>query len=220
MKAQSLKKILFWRIFMKVPKVCYDALSPVKFLGRSAAVYPDKIAVVHGEKRFTYREFDERVNRLAGALKAMGVAKGDKVAFLCPNIPPMLEAHYAVPMIGAVLVSINTRLAPSEISYIINHSDSKAVFVDNQLASSILPVLTELKEVRFYVNICDVTSDKPLEGHDYESFLAGGSPLPAEIEVDDEYQMATINYTSGTTGRPKGVMYHHRGAYLNALGEI
>ncbi len=211
---------MFWRLFLKVSKVCCDVLSPVKFLGRSAAVYPHKVAVVHGEKRFTYREFDERVNRLAGALKAMGVEKGDKVAFLCPNIPPMLEAHYAVPMIGAVLVSINTRLAPSEISYIITHSDSKAVFVDNQLAGSILPVLTELKEVQFYVNICDMTSDKPLEGDDYESFLAGGSPLPGEIEVDDEYQLATINYTSGTTGRPKGVMYHHRGAYLNALGEI
>lgn len=205
---------------MNVPDVCYDVLSPVKFLMRSAAVYPDKVAVVHGDKRYTYHEFSERVNRLASALKDMGVMKGDKVAFLCPNIPPMLEAHYAVPMIGAVLVSINVRLSASEIAYIINHSNSKAVFVDNQLANSILPILTELPEVRFFVNICDDTSDKPLEGSDYESFLAGASPLPGRIEVDDEYQMATINYTSGTTGLPKGVMYHHRGAYLNALGEI
>ena len=205
---------------MKVPDVCYDVLSPVKFLRRSAEVYPDKVAIVHGDKRFTYSEFEERVNRLANGLKAMGVGKGDKVAFLCPNIPPMLEAHNAVPMIGAVLVSINVRLAPSEISYILNHSDSKAVFVDNQLASSVLPVLGELNEVKFFVNICDATNDKPLAGSDYESFLAEASPAPPVIDVDDEYQMATINYTSGTTGRPKGVMYHHRGAYLNALGEI
>jgi fatty-acyl-CoA synthase len=207
-------------MLMNVPNICYDVLSPVKFLERSAAVYPEKVAIVHGDTRFTYREFSERVNRLANALKAMGVEKGDKVAFLCPNIPPMLEAHYAVPMIGAVLVCINVRLASSEVSYIVNHSDSKAAFVDNQLAGTILPVLQELKKVQFFVNICDATSDKPLDGMDYESFLAAGSPLPVEIEVDDEYQMATINYTSGTTGLPKGVMYHHRGAYLNALGEI
>jgi fatty-acyl-CoA synthase len=205
---------------MNALKVCYDVLSPVKFLERSAAVYPDKIAVVYGDTRTTYRQFSERVNRLANGLKAMGIQKGDKVAFLCPNIPPMLEAHYAVPMIGAVLVSINVRLSPGEISYIVNHSDSKAVFVDNQLAASVLPVLDELKDVRFFVNICDETADTPLHGPEYEDFLANASPLPVEIEVDDEYQLATINYTSGTTGQPKGVMYHHRGAYLNALGEI
>ncbi len=205
---------------MKAPTVCYDILSPVKFLGRSASVYPDKVAVIHGEKRFTYREFQERVHRLASALKSKGIAKGDKVAFLCPNIPPMLEAHYAVPMIGAVLVSINTRLSPGEIAYIINHSDTKAVFVDNQLAGSILPVLKELPQVEFFVNICDASEDRPLPGDEYESLLAAGSPEPPALEIDDEYQVATINYTSGTTGRPKGVMYHHRGAYLNALGEI
>ncbi|HBG18644.1 MAG TPA: acyl-CoA synthetase [Desulfobulbaceae bacterium] len=205
---------------MKASNVCYDVLSPVKFLARSAAVYPDKVAVVHGDKRFTYREFEERVNRLASGLKKMGIRKGDKVAFLCPNIPPMLEAHYAVPMIGAVLVSINTRLSPAEIGYIVNHSDAKAVFVDNQLASSILPVLGELPEVRFFVNICDAAADLPLAGEEYEAFLAASSPTAPAIDIDDEYQVATINYTSGTTGRPKGVMYHHRGAYLNALGEI
>jgi fatty-acyl-CoA synthase len=205
---------------MKAPNVCFDVLSPVKFLGRSAAVYPDKVAVVHGDKRFTYRQFEERVHRLANGLKKMGIGKGDKVAFLCPNIPPMLEAHYAVPMIGAVLVSINTRLSSGEISYIVNHSDSRAVFVDNQLAGSILPVLSELQDVRFFVNICDANSDRPLVGGEYESFLEASSPDRPAIEVDEEYQVATINYTSGTTGRPKGVMYHHRGAYLNALGEI
>ena len=205
---------------MSKPQVNFDVLSPVKFLVRSAEVYPEKVAVVHGEKRYTYREFRERVNRLAKALTARGLGKGDKVAFLCPNIPPLLEAHYAVPMIGGALVSINTRLSSAEIAYIVNHSDSKAVFVDSELAESVIPVVGKLKNVEFFINICDASEAKPLDGPDYESFLAEASPENAEIQVDDEYQLATINYTSGTTGQPKGVMYHHRGAYLNALGEI
>ncbi|MBU1168767.1 MAG: acyl--CoA ligase family protein [Proteobacteria bacterium] len=205
---------------MNKSRVNFDVLTPVNFLVRSAQVYPDKVAVVHGEKRYTYREFRDRVNRLANALTDKGLGKGDKVAFFCPNIPPMLEAHYAVPMIGGALVSINTRLSSNEIAYIITHSDAKAVFVDNDLAPSILPVLEKLKGVRFFVNICDISPEKPLDGPDYESFLAAGSSQDPEIRVDEEYQLATINYTSGTTGQPKGVMYHHRGAYLNALGEI
>ncbi len=203
----------------KVSAVNYDVLSPVKFLPRSAMVYGDKDAVVYNEKRYNYREFYARVNRLASALKKAGIEKGDKVAFICPNTPPMLEAHYAIPMIGAALVSINIRLSPREIAYIINHSDSKALFVDNEFAGLVKPILNELTNVKTLVNICDVSDDKPLDGPDYEEFISGGSEEPVEIEVDDEYQVATINYTSGTTGLPKGVMYHHRGAYLNALGE-
>lgn len=198
----------------------YDVLTPVKFLVRSAEVYPDKVAVVHGEKRYTYREFHKRVNRLAGALKKAGIGKNEKVAFICPNIPPMLEAHYAVPMIGAALVSINIRLSPNEVAYIINHSDAKAVFVDNEFAATLDPVLDRLEKVSLFVNICDTSDDKPLPGMDYESFLASSDPQPVTIEVDNERDIATINYTSGTTGLPKGVMYHHRGAYLNAMGEI
>jgi fatty-acyl-CoA synthase len=205
---------------MNEPHVNYDVLTPVQFLIRSANVYPDKTAVVHGDTRYTYSEFYARVNRLASALKKNGIGLDDKVAFLCPNIPPMLEAHNAVPMIGAVLVSINIRLSPSEISYIINHSDSKAVFVDTEFAKSIQPILKELTQVKFFVNICDINDDNPLPGPDYETFLATGSPEPVPVEVESERQVATINYTSGTTGKPKGVMYHHRGAYLNALGEI
>ena len=200
--------------------VYYDVLSPVKFLPRSAAIFPDKTAIVHGQKRFTYQEFAQRVYRLGSALKNMGIGKGDKVAFLCPNIPPMLEAHNAVPMIGAALVSINTRLSAQEIAYIVNHSNAKALFVDNELAPQILPVLDELKAVRRLINICDIDDSRPLDGPSYEEFLATGSEEPLDIDVDDEYQVATINYTSGTTGKPKGVMYHHRGAYLNAIGEM
>lgn len=205
---------------MKDSSVNYDVLSPVKFLSRSASVYPDKTAVVYGRIRHTYRQFQERVNRLANALKRMGIGKGDKVAFVCPNTPPMLEAHYAVPMIGAALVSINIRLSANEVAYIINHSDAKAVFVDNEFSGLVQPVADQLEKVDFYVNICDVSSEKPLKGLDYEAFLETGSADPVPIEVDNEREVATINYTSGTTGLPKGVMYHHRGAYLNALGEI
>lgn len=201
------------------PSVNFDVLSPVKFLSRSVEVYPDKIAVVYGNQRYTYSEFQCRVNRLASALKNIGVGKGDKVAFICPNTPPMLEAHYAVPMIGAALVSVNIRLSANEVAYIINHSDAKAVFVDTEFANLLADVRDTLPQVEAIVNICDISDEKPLPGMDYEEFLATGSDAPVELNIDDERQVATINYTSGTTGRPKGVMYHHRGAYLNALGE-
>ena len=200
--------------------VWFDVLSPVRFIARSAAVYGEKIGVVYGEKRYTYDEFYKRVNRLADALMKIGVVKGDKVAFVCPNTPPMLEAHYAVPMIGAALVSVNIRLSSNEVAYIIDHSDAKAVFVDNELADLVVPVLKKLPQVKTFVNICDVSDKTPLNGPEYEAFLATGSEKPIRPVVEDEFQTATINYTSGTTGLPKGVMYHHRGAYLNALGEL
>jgi fatty-acyl-CoA synthase len=205
---------------MENKSVFFDVLTPVHFISRSALVYPDKTAVVYNDNRYSYKEFYARVNRLASALKKVGIQKGDKVAFVCPNTPPMLEAHFAVPMIGAVLVSVNIRLVSQEVCYIINHSDAKAVFVDNEFAGLVAPVISELKQVKTFVNICDISPDKSLPGMEYEEFLATGSPDPITPDVDDEYQNITINYTSGTTGLPKGVMYHHRGAYLNALGEM
>ncbi|KJS31362.1 MAG: acyl-CoA synthetase [Desulfatitalea sp. BRH_c12] len=205
---------------MNEPSVNYDVLSPVKFLTRTAAVYPEKVAVVHGSTRYTYLELFQRVNRLADALRKKGIGKGDKVAFLCPNTPPMLEAHYAVPMLGAALVSINIRLSANEVAYIINHSDAAALFVDNEFAGVVQPVLDQLEKVKLIVTICDVSDARPFDGPDYETFLTTGAPDPVPIAVDNERDVATINYTSGTTGLPKGVMYHHRGAYLNALGEI
>jgi len=200
--------------------VNYDVLTPVRFLERTAVVYGDKTAVVHGDIRRSYDEFYRRVRDLAAALADAGIQKGDKVAFLSPNIPPMLEAHFAVPMVGAALVTINIRLSPGEVGYIINHSESKMVFVDNAFAELIEPVMDELPHVKRIVNICDASDDMPLPGTDYETFLAGGEGKEAPFRVEDEREVATINYTSGTTGQPKGVMYHHRGAYLNALGEL
>jgi fatty-acyl-CoA synthase len=200
--------------------VSFDVLSPVKFLFRSAKVYGDKDAVVYNDLHYTYDELYARVNRLASALRKIGVAKGDKVAFLCPNTPPMLEAHYGVPMIGAALVSLNTRLSSRELSYIINHSDAKVLFVDNELAGLVKPIVPELKNIEAFVNICDVSREMPMPGLDYEAFLKTGSDAPMDCDVDNEYQVLAINYTSGTTGFPKGVLYHHRGAYLNAIGEV
>ena len=184
-------------------------LSPVSFLRRSAYVFPDKVAVVHGERRLTYRQFDARVNRFASALVAAGVQPGDRVAFLAPNIPALLEAHYGVPAAGAVLVTINTRLAGDEVAYILEHSGARMLFVDRELEHLVEPATLPT------IRIDDTgESDDP-----YEGFLAMGSPERFEVAVADEEQTISINYTSGTTGRPKGVMYTYRGAYLNALVE-
>ena len=197
--------------------VNYEPLSPLHFLERSAYIYPEKTAVVYGDHSYTYATFKDRVLRMATALKQRGIGRDDKVAFLCPNIPPTLEAHYGVPLLSAVLVTINIRLSPREIAYIIQDSGSRMLFVDTAFAASIQPVVDEIKGVEI-VNICDVEG-KAFDGPDYEEFL-DVTPQRFHFGVDDELQPITINYTSGTTGWPKGVIYSHRGAYLNALGEI
>jgi len=203
---------------MQMSSVNRSVLTPIEFLTRSRLVYPEKTAVIYGNNRYSYQQFSERIFRLASALRQKGVGKGDKVAFLCPNIPPMLEAHYAVPLIGAALVSINIRLSASEVSYIIDHSDARFVVVDSEFASLIRP--EELPKVETFVTVCDVNDEKVLDGMEYEAFLETGQPQPTPFAIDSEDQLLSINYTSGTTGRPKGVMYHHRGAYLNAIGEV
>ena len=188
-------------------------LTPVSFLRRSAYVFPDKIAMVHGERRYTYRQFEERANRLASGLRAAGLRHLDRVAFICPNTPAMLEAHFGVPAAGLVLVPINTRLNSDEIGYILQHSGSKFVFVDHELEGLVKPLdLAGVRVIR--------VDDTGAAGDPYEDFLAGASPEPCEPWLEDEMETLSINYTSGTTGRPKGVMIHHRGAYLNAVGEL
>jgi fatty-acyl-CoA synthase len=202
---------------MTFPPVNYELLTPVNFIKRTAEVYPEKPAVVCGDRRYTYGEHFARINRLASALKKLGIGRNDKVAIICPNTAPMLEAHFAVPMIGAALVPVNIRLSGPEVAYILNHSDSRICLVDNECAEPVLAALDELHGITF-VNICDVDAACPLPGTDYESLLLTGSPDPMAIDVEDERAVCAINYTSGTTGRPKGVMYHHRGAYLHSLG--
>ncbi len=197
--------------------VNYEPLSPLHFLERSAYAFPDKTAVIHGDQRTSYAQLKDRVCRLATALKHKGIGKDDKVAFLCPNIPQTLEAHYGVPLLSAVLVTINIRLSPKEIAYILIDSGSKILFVDTELAGSIEPIRDQLNGIEI-VNVCDV-KDKAFDGPDYEEFI-NVEPETFHFGVDDELQPITINYTSGTTGQPKGVTYSHRGTYLNALGEI
>lgn len=194
-------------------KVYRTDLTPLSFLQRSALVFPEKTAIVHGDRRYTYSEFEERVNRLASNLRSVGLQKHDRVAFLCPNTPALLEAHYAVPAAGGILVAINSRLNSQEIDFILRHSGAKFLFVDGELQPVVEPINLEGIQV---VRIDDTgAADDP-----YEEFLAAGLPEPVASWLEDEEETISINYTSGTTGNPKGVMYTYRGAYLNGLAEV
>ncbi|MCA9877899.1 MAG: AMP-binding protein, partial [Thermomicrobiales bacterium] len=195
-------------------------LTPLRFLQRSASVFRQKPAVVYGDRAWTYPELNERVHRLASALTAAGVQPGDRVAYLAPNTPPLLEGHFAVPLAGAILVAINTRLSAPEVAYILEHSGATALIVDTELAHLAEPALAELPELKLVINITDVPGGTMLPGWEYEAFLATGSPDDIDWPLRDEDDVIAIDYTSGTTGRPKGVMYTHRGAYLNSLGEL
>jgi fatty-acyl-CoA synthase len=205
---------------MYPPEVYKSYLTPFRFLQRSAAVFREKVAIIHGEQQITYPEFNARVNRLASALRNAGIEREDRVAVLLPNIPQMLEAHFGVPLSGGIMVAINTRLKTDEISYILSHSGAKALIVDSELAPLVKPALPDLPELKTIVTVHDIDAGIHLEGPDYEAFLASGSPEELDWPIDNEDQVISINYTSGTTGRPKGVMYTHRGAYLNSLGEL
>src|SRR5215207_7308035 len=173
-------------------KVYRSELSPVSFLRRSAYVYPDKVAVVHGERRTTYRELDERCNQFASALRGAEVEPGDRVAFLAPNIPALLEAHYAVPASGAALVAINTRLGRDEVAYILKHSGARLVFCDYELAHLVEGAWVGTVRI----------DDAGGPGDPYEDFLATCSPERFDYPLADDEQMISGNYTSGTTGRP------------------
>jgi len=179
-------------------EVSQSVLTPLRFLERSAQVWADRPAVVSGEATYTYAEHHDRIRRLAGALQELGVEPGDRVATLLPNVIAMLELHYAVPGIGAVLVPLNTRLTRDDYAYILEHSGAELVFADPELAELL---------------------DAPRVITDHEALIAGAEPVDLE-RPGDERALLSINYTSGTTGRPKGVMTNHRGAYLHALGVI
>jgi len=196
----------------------FAALTPLAFLPRAAAVYPDKLAVIHGAFRFTYRQLYDRCRRLASALRRRGVGRGDTVAIMAPNVPALLEAHYGVPMAGAVLNALNYRLDAHSIAFALEHAQAKLLIADREFAPVVRDALRALNRPLPLVEIDDGVGGSLLGGTDYEPFLAEGDP-PAEWAMpQDEWEPIALNYTSGTTGNPKGVVFHHRGALLNAIG--
>ena len=197
-------------------------LSPLGFLARSAAVFPERCAVVYGERRYSWREAHQRCRRLAGALAGRGIGRGDTVALMAPNLPEAFEAHFGVAMAGAVLNALNIRLDPETIAFILAHGEAKVLLTDTEFAPVIAAALGRLERKPLVVDIADPLGPggQRLGETDYESFLGEASPQFAPLLPDDEWEAIALNYTSGTTGNPKGVVYHHRGAYLNALGNI
>ncbi len=198
-------------------------LSPLSFIERSAYVYPDRVSVIHGARQFTWKQTYERCRRLASALTQHGIGKGDTVAVMLPNVPAMVEVHFGVPMTGAVLNTLNTRLDPEAIAFMLEHGEAKVLITDPEFAAIVRPALDRLEgEKPLIIDALDpeYPSTECLGSIEYEAFLEAGKPdfewkLPA-----DEWDAIALNYTSGTTGNPKGVVYHHRGAYLNAASNI
>jgi fatty-acyl-CoA synthase len=200
----------------------FQALSPISFLARSAAVFPKRTAVIHGDQTYSYDEFYARCRKLASVLSKKGVGLGDTVAVVAPNVPAMLDAHYGVPMTGAVLNAINYRLDAAAIAFILDHGEAKILLVDTEFGALVKQALSLCNAKPLVIHIDDTEFDGgELIGEiDYETFISDGDPAFDWRLPDDEWQAIALNYTSGTTGNPKGVVYHHRGAYLLAMGNV
>jgi fatty-acyl-CoA synthase len=201
--------------------VSHNPLTPLDFLKRCELVFPDKKAIVYRGKEYTWKQFASRVYRLANGLTSKGIAKGDRVAIMSRNNNANLESFYGIAMAGAVSVPLNYRLLAKEVEYILNHSGSKAVVIEHIYAELLRSILKDLKTVEFVIEIDSFdTPDGERVGIPYEQFLTDSEPTPLDVTVEDEDDMLSICYTSGTTGMPKGCIHTHRGSYLNALGEV
>jgi fatty-acyl-CoA synthase len=200
----------------------YTPLTPVSFLAKAAAVYPERVALIHGDVRRTWRETYERCRRLASALVKRGLRRGDTIAAILPNVPAMAELHFAPAMFGAVLNTLNTRLDPEAIAFMLDHGEAKVLFTDREFSANVAKALSLAKRRPLVIDVDDAlfTGGEALGELEYEAFLAeGDADFPWELPPD-EWDAITLNYTSGTTGNPKGVVYHYRGAYLNAINNI
>jgi fatty-acyl-CoA synthase len=195
-------------------------LSPISFLARAADVFPDRVAVIHGQWRLTWREVFDRSRRLASALAARGIGDGDTVAVMAANTPQMIEAHFGVPMTGAVLNTLNTRLDAAALAFQLGHGEAKVLLTDREFSETIVAALGMAETKPLVIDIDDPLAQggRLIGEMDYEAFLSGGDPGYAWSAPQDEWDAIALSYTSGTTGNPKGVVTHHRGAYLNAVG--
>ena len=199
----------------------HQPLTPLSFLERAGSVFPRHTAIIHGRQRFDYATFYARARRLASALAQLGIRKGDTVAVMLANTPPMLEAHYGVPMLGAVLNALNTRLDAKSIAFMLEHGGAKVLITDREFSATMAEALALLEKKPLVIDYDDPEfpqDGKRLGQIDYEKFLKGGDPGFAWRMPDDEWDAIALNYTSGTTGNPKGVVYHHRGAALMCYG--
>jgi fatty-acyl-CoA synthase len=201
----------------------FAALTPLSFISRTAQVYPQRLAVVHGARRYSWSETYNRCRRLASALAKHRVGVGDTVAVMASNTPEIYEAHFGVPMVGAVLNTLNTRLDAEAIGFMLNHGGAKVVITDREFSPTMKAALTMTERAPLVIDIDDseyTGSGECIGSMDYEAFIAGGDPGFDWQPPSDEWNAITLSYTSGTTGNPKGVVYHHRGAYLNAICNI